>query len=80
MAIDTVWTMEEAQEMVAQIKEAIKSIVGGTAKEYKIGTRSYTALDLPELNSMLTYFGNVVESLSGKGRKSRVVRAVIRDL
>lgn len=80
MAIDTVWTLEEAQEMVTQIKEAIKSIVGGTAKAYKIGTREYTALDLPDLNAMLTYFGNVVDSLSGKGRKTRVVRVVPRDL
>lgn len=80
MAIDTVWTLEEANAMVKEIKEAIKSIVNGTAKGYKIGTREYTALDLDELNSMLNYFGKVVEALSGKARTSRVVRVVPRDL
>lgn len=80
MSVTSVWTMEEAQAMVAEIKTAIKSIVNGTAKGYRIGTREYTALDLEELNSMLNYFGNVVESLSGKVRTNRVVRVVPRDL
>lgn len=80
MGITTIWTLTEAQEMVTQIKEAIRSIVSGTAKEYRVGTREYTALDLDELNAMLTYFGNVVESLSGNVRTNRVVRVVPRDL
>lgn len=80
MAVTTVWTLEEAQNMVAEIKTAIKSIVNGTAQAYTIGSREYTALNLPELNSMLTYFGNVVESLSGSVRTNRVVRVVPRDL
>lgn len=80
MAVTTVWTLEEAQSMVSEIKTAIKSIVNGTAQAYKIGSREYTALNLDELNSMLTYFGNVVESLSGSVRTNRVVRVVPRDL
>jgi len=80
MAATSVWTLEEAQTMVEEIKTAIKSIVNGTARAYKVGTREYTALDLDELNAMLNYFGNVVESLSGKVRTNRVVRVVPRDL
>lgn len=80
MAITTIWTLEEAQAMVTDIKTAITSIVSGTAKGYKIGSREYTALDLAELNSMLTYFGNIVESLSTSTRTNRVVRVVPRDL
>lgn len=80
MAVTTVWTLAEAQEMVETIKKAIRSIVDGTAAEYKIGTRTYTALDLDDLNAMLNYFGNVVESLSGQVRTNRVVRVVPRDL
>lgn len=80
MGITTVWTLEEAQDMVKEIKEAIKSIVNGSAKSYKIGTREYTSLDLKELQSMLDYYGNVVESLSRNTRKRRVVRVVPRDL
>ena len=80
MGIATIWTLEEAQGMVAEIKTAIKSIVSGTASGYKIGSREYTALDLEELQSMLNYFGNIVESLQdGKGKR-RVQRVVFRDL
>lgn len=80
MGITTIWNLEEAQGMVAEIKAAITSIVNGTAKSYKIGSREYTALDLEDLQSMLRYYGNVVESLQGSGRKNRVVRVVPRDL
>lgn len=80
MSATSVWTMEEAQAMVKEIKTAIKSIVNGTAQEYRIGSRTYTALNLEELNAMLNYFGNVVEALSGKVRTNRVVRVVPRDL
>ena len=80
MGITTIWTLAEAQEMVGELKKAIRSIVSGTAKSYKIGSREYTALDLDDLQSMLNYYGNVVESLQGNGRKNRVVRVVPRDL
>ena len=80
MGITTIWTLEEAQAMVTEVKTAIRSIVNGTAKSYKIGSREYTALDLDDLQSMLNYYGNVVESLQGNGRKNRVVRVVPRDL
>ena len=80
MAIATIWTLEEAQQMVQELKAAYKGIINGTAKSYKIGTREYTALDLEELQKNLNYFGNIVEALSGKGRRNRVVRVVPRDL
>lgn len=53
MSITTGWTLSEAKEMVNEIKAAIKSIVNGTAKSYRIGTREYTALDMKELERML---------------------------
>ena len=80
MGITTIWTLAEAQEMVGELKKAIRSIVSGTAKSYKIGSREYSALDLNELQAQLNYFGNIVESLSGKGRATRVSRVVRRDL
>lgn len=80
MSITDIWSHQEALEMVSEIKKAIKSIVSGTAKEYTIGTRKYTALDLDELNSLLRYFGNVAEATGGTVRTNRVVRVVPRDL
>lgn len=80
MSVTTAWTLPEAQEMVREIKNAIRSIVNGTAKSYKIGTREYTALDMDELERLLTRFSNIVEALSGNVRTNRVVRVVPRDL
>lgn len=80
MGIATAWTLPEAREMVEEIKKAIKSIVSGTAKSYKIGTREYTSLDLDELERRLDYFSNIVEALEGKARTNRVARVVPRDL
>lgn len=80
MAITDVWTLTEAINMVNEIKTAIRSIVNGTSKSYRIGTREYTALDIDELRKMLDYFGNVVEALSGRARTKRVTRVVPRDL
>lgn len=80
MGIATAWTLEEARAMVEEIKKAIKSIVGGTAKSYKIGSREYTSLDLDELERRLNYFSNIVEALEGNVRTSRVARVVPRDL
>lgn len=80
MGITTAWTLEEARAMVNEIKKAIKSIVSGTAKSYKVGSREYTALDLGELEKRLDYFNNIVEALEGKVRTNRVARVVPRDL
>lgn len=80
MGIATAWTLEEAREMVEEIKKAIKSIVSGTAKSYKVGSREYTALDLDELEKRLDYFSNIVEALEGRVRTNRVARVVPRDL
>ena len=80
MGITTAWTLPEARAMVAEIKKAIQSIVSGTAKSYKVGSREYTALDLDELEKRLDYFNNIVEALEGKVRTNRVARVVPRDL
>lgn len=80
MSAASAYTLQEVQGMIAIIKEAIKSITEGTAKEYKIGSRSYTALDLKDLREQLTYYTNIQEVLSGAVRKNRVVRVVPRDL
>jgi hypothetical protein len=80
MAITTAYTIEEAREMLALWKECEKALASGQAKEYRIGTREYTAIDLPHIAARINYFSNVIDALSGAVRTKRVIRVVPRDL
>ena len=76
MAITTAFTLAEAKEMLQLWKDCEKALASGQAKEYRVGTREYTAFDLPHVAQRINYFGNVVEALSGQVRTKRVVRVV----
>ena len=80
MAITTAYTLAEAREMLTLWKECEKALASGQAKEYRVGTREFTAVDLPDIAARINYFGNVVEALSGNVRTKRVVRVVPRDM
>lgn len=80
MAATSAYTLEEAQNMLALCKQALKDLISGQAKSYKIGSREYTALDVNDLNRQIIYFSNIVEALSGSARTTRVTRVVPRDL
>lgn len=80
MAALNAYTLEEAQEMLKLCKDALRELVSGQAKSYKIGSREYTALDINDLNKQIIYFSNLVEALSGSVRTTRVARVVPRDL
>lgn len=80
MAITTAYTLAEAREMLTLWKECEKALASGQAKEYRVGTREFTAVDLPDIAARINYFGNVVEALSGSVRTKRVLRVVPRDL
>ena len=80
MAVQSAWTLEEAQNMLTLCKEAHKELITGQAKSYRVGTREFTALELDDLMDQIEYFSNVVESLSGSVRTKRVARVVPRDL
>ena len=80
MAVTTAYTLEEAKEMLEMWKACEKALASGQAKRYRVGTREFEAIDLPEIAARITYFANVVESLSGTVRTKRVTRVVPRDL
>lgn len=80
MARKSPWTLEEVRIILGKAKEAYISILGGTAKSYKIGSREYTALDLPELEKLIEKYGALENELTGQTRTNRVVRIVPRDL
>lgn len=80
MAATSAYTLEEAQNMLTLCKQALKDLISGQAKSYKIGSREYTALDVNDLKRQIIYFSNIVEALSGSVRTTRVARVVPRDL
>ena len=80
MAAISAYTLAEAQGMLALCKEALRALITGQAKSYKVGTREFTALDADDLMDMIVYFSNLVEALSGQVRTRRVTRIVPRDL
>lgn len=80
MAATSAYTLEEAQNMLTLCKQALKDLISGQAKSYKIGSREYTALDVNDLNRQIIYFSKIVEALSGSVRTTRVARVVPRDL
>ncbi len=80
MAIRTAYTLPEAREMLETWKACEKALAGGQAKAYKIGTREFTSIDLPDIAARINYFANVIEALSGSKRKGRAMRIVPRDL
>ncbi len=80
MAAITAYTLTEAREMLDLCKEAMRALITGQAKSYKVGTREFTALDADDLMDLIVYFSNLVEALSGNVRTKRVTRIVPRDL
>ncbi len=80
MALTSVYTLAEAKEQLALWKACYKALAEGQAKAYRVGSREFTAFDLPEVLKQIEAMSNVVESLSGTVRTSRVVRVVPRDL
>lgn len=80
MAYKTAYTITEAREMLELWKDCEKALASGQAKAYKIGTREYTSFDLEEVHRMIGYFSDIIESLNGEHRTTRVARFVPRDL
>ena len=75
-----VWTLEEAQAMLASWKEAARALASGQVKEYQIGTRKLTMLDMETIERQIRHFGEVADELNGKINTRSVRRAVFRDI
>lgn len=74
------YTLEEARSNLAIWKTCLYELGEGQAKSYRIGSREFTTFDLDEVMRMVNFFSNLVESLSGNVRTTRVARVVLRDL
>ena len=74
------YTLEEARSNLAIWKTCLYELGEGQAKSYRIGSREFTTFDLDEVMRMVNFFANLVESLIGNVRTTRVARVVLRDL
>ena len=80
MAIISAYTLTEARSLLALYKEADIALVDGQAKHYKVGTREFTAVDLPWIMQRIRELAKLIEGLEGNARTKRAVMVVPRDL
>ena len=73
------WTLDEAKLHLKTWLDAELAVATG-GQSYKIGTRSLTRADLPDIMAQIKFWRNEVARLqSGASGGSRVLRAVPRD-
>ena len=80
MAFISAYTLTEARSLLVLYKEAELALVDGQAKHYKVGTREFTAVDLPWIQQRIRELAKTIEGLEGNVRTKRAVMVVPRDL
>ena len=73
------YSRDEAQELLESYKKCERAIVDGTAKEYKIGSRMYTALDLDQIRKRINELAALVDALTAGKRAPQAALVVPRD-
>lgn len=73
------YTYEECCRYLEQYKDALTALVDGQAKEYTIGSRSVTLLDLDDIEAMINKFAAIKERYETNTRPPRSVAVVFRD-
>lgn len=79
MAFISAYSLTEARSLLALYKDAEIALVDGQAKSYKIGSREFTALDLPVILQRIRELAKTIEGLEGNMRTKRAVMVVPRD-
>ena len=74
------YTHEEAKTYLKMYKDALTALVDGQAKEYTIGSRSVTLLDLDDIERMIDKFAAICEKYESNSRPARNVAVVFRDM
>lgn len=80
MSIRTAYTLAEARRMLKIWKDCEEALATGRVKEYVIGTRRLTMIDMEDIEKQIQRYANIIEALSGATRTTKVARAVPRDL
>jgi len=80
MGITKAYTLTEARAMKELWKACEQALAEGQAKEYRVGSRTFTSIDLADIAKRINYFANLEDALE-KGRSSARARVVVpRDL
>ena len=74
------YSLDEARALLEMYKACELAIVGGTAKEYRIGSRAYTALNLDEIRKRINELAALVDALRTGRRRPQAARVVPRDM
>lgn len=78
--MNNIWTLTEAREMLTLWKDAARALASGQVKEYIIGSRRLTYIDLDDIYKQIAYFSEVIAALDGS-KNTKSVRTVIpRDI
>ena len=80
MGITRAYTLTEARARLADYKECEIALVHGQAKEYRVGSRWFTALDLKDIVKRIEQLANLVDALEKNRSGTRVRRVVPRDM
>ncbi len=73
------YTYEETCRYLDDYKAALTALVDGQAKEYQIGTRRVTLLDVGDIEAMIDKFAGIKEKYETNVRPARSVAVVFRD-
>ena len=73
------YSYEETCTYLTQYKKALTALVDGQVKEYEIGSRKVTLLELPEIEQMIDKFAAIKEKYETNVRPPRNVAVVFRD-
>lgn len=74
------YTYEETCTYLDQYKEALSALVNGQVKEYMIGTRRVTMIDIGDIEAMIGKFAAIKEKYETSTRPPRNVAVVFRDV
>lgn len=73
------YTYEEVCNYLTEYKAALSALVNGQVKEYTIGSRSVTMIDIDDIESMIDKFAAIKEKYETNVRPPRSVAVVFRD-
>lgn len=73
-------TLEYARKMLDAWQECEFKLATGQAKEYVVGSRRFTSIDLSDIRARVQYWEEKVDTLSGESNARRTRTVVFRDL
>lgn len=74
------YTYEEVCTYLTEYKSALSALVSGQVKEYTIGSRHVTMMDIKDIEAAIDKFAGIKEKYETNTRPPRNVAVVFRDI